>query len=50
MSDLAILHYKWSFDGEYPDVDKRFNLKWDDPDLNIFWGNKNNYILQERDT
>ena len=49
MSDLGILHYKWSYVGEYPDVNEQFTIKWDNPSINIFWGHKNNFIIQKRD-
>ena len=37
LSDEAIFHYKWSYGGEYPDVDSQFTLKWNDPKINISW-------------
>ena len=46
--DYSIFMYKWSYDGEYADVDEQFSLKWDDPRLNINWPIKNP-ILSERD-
>lgn len=48
MSDFSICHYKWSYDGEYNDVDKQFTIKWNDPEININWG-IDNPILQKRD-
>jgi dTDP-4-dehydrorhamnose 3,5-epimerase len=37
LSDIALLHYKWAYPGNYPDVDKQFTLKWNDPKINISW-------------
>lgn len=37
MSDEAVFFYKWAYEGDYPDVDDQFSLKWDDPKLNIPW-------------
>jgi dTDP-4-dehydrorhamnose 3,5-epimerase len=48
MSDYSIFHYKWSYPGDYPDVENQFTLKWNDPELNIEWP-INNPILQKRD-
>ena len=48
LSNYSIFMYKWSYDGEYADVDEQFSLKWDDPRLNINWPIKNP-ILSERD-
>ena len=48
LSENSVLQYKWSYDGEYPDVDEQFTIKWDDPNLNINWP-INNPILQPRD-
>ena len=45
---LAVVNYKWSYDGEYPDVTDQFTLKWDSTEYNIFWPIKNP-ILSERD-
>jgi dTDP-4-dehydrorhamnose 3,5-epimerase len=49
LSDSAVMHYKWAYDGEYPDVDQQFSLKWDDPRLNINWA-IDNPILSKRDS
>ena len=35
-------------DGEYPDVKDQFTIKWNDPEINIFWPSKTP-ILQKRD-
>lgn len=48
LSDHSVFHYKWAYEGDYPDVDDQFTLKWNDPDLAIEWP-INNPILQERD-
>jgi dTDP-4-dehydrorhamnose 3,5-epimerase len=48
LSNQALLHYKWAYEGEYADVDKQFTLKWDDPNIGIYWP-INNPILQKRD-
>lgn len=48
LSENSVFHYKWFYDGEYPDVEDQFTIKWDDPRLNIFWPIKDP-ILQERD-
>jgi dTDP-4-dehydrorhamnose 3,5-epimerase len=37
ISDEAVFFYKWAYEGDYPDVDDQFSLKWDDPKLNISW-------------
>ena len=37
LSDTALLHYKWAYPGNYPDVDEQFTLKWNDPKINISW-------------
>ncbi len=48
-SDQSVFHYKWSYPGEYPDVKDQFTLKWNDPELNIFWPCKTP-ILSKRDS
>jgi len=48
LSDEAVFFYKWSYDGDYPDVNDQTSIKWDDPKLNINWP-LNNPILSERD-
>jgi len=48
LSEESVFHYKWSYDGEYPDVDQQFTIKWNDPSLNIDWP-ISNPILQARD-
>jgi|TARA_R100000908_G_C3723441_1_gene125351 dTDP-4-dehydrorhamnose 3,5-epimerase len=48
LSDNSVFHYKWSYSGEYPDVEDQFTIKWDDQRLNINWG-IDKPILQARD-
>jgi len=48
LSKLAIVNYKWAYEGSYPDVDDQFTLKWNSPELNISWPCKNP-MLSERD-
>mgnify|MGYP003134060124 FL=1 len=48
LSNYSIFMYKWSYDGEYADVEEQFSLKWNDPDININWP-IDNPILSERD-
>jgi len=48
MSKHSVFHYKWSYLGEYPDVEDQFTIKWNDPYLNINWPIENP-ILQKRD-
>lgn len=37
LSKDSVFHYKWSYKGNYPDVEDQFTLKWDDKELNIDW-------------
>jgi len=48
LSSEAIFHYKWSYEGSYPDVDDQKSVKWDDPKIGINWLD-NNPILSDRD-
>jgi dTDP-4-dehydrorhamnose 3,5-epimerase len=48
LSDKAVFYYKWAYEGEYPDVQDQFSLRWNDPKLKIDWGIQNP-ILSERD-
>ena len=48
LSDECVFHYKWAYDGEYPDVKDQFSIRWDDPKLQIEWPCKNP-ILSDRD-
>ncbi|WP_319582640.1 dTDP-4-dehydrorhamnose 3,5-epimerase family protein [uncultured Pseudodesulfovibrio sp.] len=45
LSDKAIFHYKQS---EYYNPEGQFTLKWDDPDLDIWWPMRNP-VLSRRD-
>jgi len=49
LSDEAVFHYKWMYEGEYPDVKDQFTIKWDDPHYNFMWPH-GNPILSPRDT
>ena len=48
MSEHSIFHYKWAYEGKYPDVGDQFTLKWNDPELDLEWP-IDNPILQKRD-
>ena len=48
LSNYSIFMYKWSYDGEYADVEEQFSFKWNDPNININWPIENP-ILSERD-
>jgi dTDP-4-dehydrorhamnose 3,5-epimerase len=48
MSEHSIFHYKWAYEGKYPDVCDQFTLKWNDPELDLEWP-IDNPILQKRD-
>ena len=48
LSDHAVFMYKWSYEGEYPDVEDQFSISWNDPTFNIDWPVKNP-ILSQRD-
>lgn len=48
LSDEATFFYKWSYPGEYPDVKDQFTLKWNDPNVGIFWPIEDP-ILSKRD-
>jgi len=48
LSDECVFHYKWSYQGKYPDVDDQFTIKWDDPRVGINWP-IDRPILQPRD-
>ena len=37
LSDEAVFHYKWSYEGKYPDLDDQISIKWDDPNIKINW-------------
>ena len=48
MSHRSVFHYKWSYEGEYPDVDQQFTIKWNDPIVGVEWP-IDNPILSRRD-
>ena len=48
MSEHSVFGYKWSYTGEYPDVEDQFSIKWNDPRIDIHWPIENP-ILSERD-
>jgi dTDP-4-dehydrorhamnose 3,5-epimerase len=48
LSEKAIFHYKWCYDGEYPDVKDQTSVNWSDPKVGINWL-VDNPILSERD-
>jgi len=48
MSEIALFHYKWAYEGSYPDVEDQFTLRWNDPNLGITWP-VNDPILSLRD-
>lgn len=48
LSEDSVFHYKWFYEGKYPDVEDQFTIKWNDPEINIDWP-INNPILQKRD-
>ena len=48
MSNHCVFGYKWSYNGNYPDVDDQFSIKWNDASVGIHWPIQNP-ILSERD-
>lgn len=48
LTPKAVFHYKWAYEGEYPDVEDQYSVNWEDPLLNIDWPIKNP-ILSKRD-
>ena len=48
MSDEAVFHYKWCYEGDYPDVADQISVKWSDPKIGIKWLS-DNPILSDRD-
>ena len=48
MSNHCVFGYKWSYNGNYPDVDDQFSIKWNDPELKITWPIETP-ILSQRD-
>ena len=49
LSPEATLFYKWSYPGDYPDVQDQFTLKWNDCRIGIDWPTSNP-ILSKRDS
>lgn len=37
LSDEAVFHYKWSYDGNYPDVNEQISVNWLEPKIGIRW-------------
>ena len=37
LSNHSVFHYKWSYEGEYADVNQQFTIKWNDKNVNINW-------------
>ena len=48
LSDDSVFHYKWSYPGDYPDVQDQFTIKWNNLEIAIDWPSKDP-ILQLRD-
>jgi len=48
LSKNSVFSYKWSYPGNYPDVEDQFTIKWNDNRLNIDWP-IDSPILQKRD-
>ena len=48
LSHKCVFHYKYSFEGTYPDVGNQFVIKWNDPNLKIEWPS-DNPIVYDRD-
>ena len=48
MSHRSVFHYKWSYEGEYADVNQQFTIKWNDPIVGVDWP-IDNPILSKRD-
>ena len=48
LSNHSVFHYKWSYEGEYADVNQQFTIKWNDPKWMFEWPHKNP-ILYGRD-
>ena len=44
LSEDSVFHYKWSYAGDYPDVDHQITVKWNDPAFNIKWPVKHELI------
>ena len=37
ISNECLFHYKFSYKGDYPDVNEQFSIKWNDKKINIKW-------------
>ncbi len=48
LSEKCVYHYKYSYSGEYNDVENQFTMKWNDPQIGIKWPIKEP-ILSKRD-
>ena len=48
LSNNAVFHYKWSYEGDYPDVKDQQSVNWAEPKIGIKWL-VDNPILSERD-
>ena len=49
LSKHSVFHYKWSYFGDYPDVDQQFTIQWNNPKFKIKWPIKEP-ILSKRDS
>ena len=49
ITTTCIMHYKWSYKGEYIDAKNQKTYRWNDPKFKIKWPTKNP-ILSKRDT
>ena len=41
LSDESVFHYKWMYQGEYPDVKDQFTIKWDNRLYKFNWPHYN---------
>ena len=48
LTNICILHYKWSYKGKYVDAKDQITVKWNDPKINYKWPIKKP-ILSKRD-
>ena len=48
LTDICILHYKWSYKGKYIDASNQKSFLWNDPKINVKWPLKKP-ILSKRD-
>ena len=48
LSEQAVFFYKWSYEGNYPDVKDQISVNWADPKIGINWL-VDNPVLSERD-